>query len=78
MISLSDQQLAVVMDAARGLRVRDRDAFLRLVANWRQRHEMSMRQRAKPWPMSGTTTIMTALPNKAVCPCFPGCGPVST
>jgi hypothetical protein len=32
MISLSDEQLNIVMDAARGLRVQDRDAFLRLVA----------------------------------------------
>jgi len=32
MISLNDQQLNVVMDAARGLRIQDRDAFLRLVA----------------------------------------------
>jgi hypothetical protein len=32
MISLSDEQLNVVMDAARGLRVQDRDVFLRLVA----------------------------------------------
>jgi hypothetical protein len=31
-LSLSDEQLAAVMDAARGLPIQNRDAFLRLVA----------------------------------------------
>jgi hypothetical protein len=50
MISLNDEQLKIVMTAAEGLRVKDRDEFLRLVA-----------RQLQPRPIDIVTAVHEAL-----------------